>query len=318
VTAASRLVTVGEALVALTPPAVGPLRLATSLGVSIAGAEANVAIAVRRLGGEASWIGRVGADELGELIMTRLRGEGVDVSMAIRDPGAPTSLLLKERRTGDVVRVGYYRRSGPGSRLDPSDLDEDAIRAAGVLHVTGITPALSTSARACVRAAVEVARAAGVTVSLDFNHRQALWTAEAAAAELRDLTRLADVVFAGEAEAGLVVDEEGPAAQAAGLARLGPRQVVITRGPEGAAALIDGVPVTVAAHPVRVLDPVGAGDAFVGGYLAELLAGADAPARLATAARCGAFAVTVAGDWEGLPSRAELGLLDAGARDVVR
>ncbi len=317
-TSGSRLVTVGETLVALTPPAVGPLRLATSLGVSIAGAEANVAIAVRRLGAEASWIGRVGADELGELILTRLGGGRRRVE---RDPrprsadepapqGAPDR-RRRPRRLLPTLRAGVEARPlGPRRGRDP--------RRPGVLHVTGITPALSASARACVRAAVEIARAAGVPVSLDFNHRTALWTAEDAAAELRDLTRLADVVFAGEAEAGLVVDEDGPAAQAAALARLGPRQVVITRGPEGAAALIDGVPTTVAAHPVRVLDPVGAGDAFVGGYLAELLAGADASARLATAARCGAFAVTVAGDWEGLPSRAELGLLDAGARDVVR
>lgn len=312
------LVTVGEALVALTPPGVGPLRSAVSFGVGVAGAESNVAIAVRRLDGASTWIGRVGADELGELILTRLRGEGIDVSGAIRDPDAPTSLLIKERRTADVLRVSYYRRSGPGARLQPGDLDEAVIRSAGVLHVTGITPALSESARACVRAAIEIARAAGVLVSLDYNHRAALWTEADAARELRELTRLADVVFAGAAEAALVVDDDAPQAMAVALSRLGPTQVVVKLGAAGATAVIDGVPLDVAAHPVSVIDPVGAGDAFVGGYLAELLEGAEPAVRLATAARCGAFAVTVAGDWEGLPSRAELGLLDAGAVDVLR
>ena len=315
---AGGLVTVGETMVALTPPGIGPLRYAASLGISVAGAESNVAIAARRLGAPVAWIGRVGADELGELILTRLRGEGVDVSAAVRDPGAPTSLLLKERRTSDVVRVGYYRRGGPGARLRPSDLDEGAIRAAGILHVTGITPALSDSARSCVRAAVEIARGAGVPVSLDFNHRPALWSDEAAAAELGELTRLVDVVFAGADEAALVAGGGPPADQAAALARLGPRQVVITLGARGAVALVDGAPLVVAATPVSTVDAVGAGDAFVGGYLAELLAGADPPLRLATAARCGAFAVTVGGDWEGLPTRAELSLLDADAGNVLR
>lgn len=316
--AAGGLVTVGESLVALTPPGVGPLRSATSLRVGVAGAESNVAIAVRRLGANAAWIGRVGADELGELILSRLRGEDVDVSAAVRDPEAPTSLLIKERRTADVVRVSYYRRSGPGARLRPGDLDEDAIRAAGVLHVTGITPALSDSARACVHAAVEVARGAGVLVSLDFNHRAALWSDEDAGRELRWLTGSADVVFAGAAEATLVVDGDTPEALAASLARLGPSQVVVKLGSAGAVAVVEEVALAVSAHAVSVIDPVGAGDAFVGGYLAELLGGAEPAVRLATAARCGAFAVTVAGDWEGLPSRAELGLLDIGALDVLR
>src|SRR4030095_2281921 len=97
-------------------------------------------------------------------------------------PGAATSLMLKERRTAEMVRVLYYRRHGPGSRLRPDDLDPAQGAAGGVLHVTGITPALSESARATVDHAVELARVAGVPVSFDLNYRSALWAAGRAAA----------------------------------------------------------------------------------------------------------------------------------------
>ena len=311
------LVTVGETMVLLSATEVGRLRHASSLALGVAGAESNVAIGIRRLGVPATWIGRVGDDELGELVVARIRAEDVAVS-AVRDPEVPTSLMVKERRTAEVVRVTYYRRGGPGARLRPEDLDEQAIRAAGVLHVTGITPALGPSARETVHAAVDVARSAGVLVSLDFNYRSALWSAADAGRELRDLTARADIVFCGEDEAALVVDEPTPERQAAALAVLGPREAVLKRGAQGAVAQVAGAVLRQDAVPVRAVDAVGAGDAFVAGYLADLLAGADPQERLRTAAACGAFAVTVPGDWEGLPTRSELGLLRQAAGTVLR
>ena len=198
------LLAVGETMALLTAAEVGRLRHAGALTLGVAGAESNVAIGARRLGCPAAWVGRVGDDELGELVVSRIRAEGVDVGGVVRDPGAPTSLMLKERRTADLVRVLYYRRNGPGSRLHPDDLDPAQVAAAGVLHVTGITPALSDSARATVDHAVELARAAGVPVSFDLNYRSALWPPEEAAAVCRDLAARADVVFAGDDEAGLL------------------------------------------------------------------------------------------------------------------
>ena len=112
--------------------------------------------------------------------------------------------MVKSRRTSTVGRVTYYRRGSAGSRLEPADLPVDTLRAAGVLHVTGLTPALSPTARAATFAAVEEARAAGVPVSFDVNHRAALWADDEAAPVLTDLARRADVLFAGEDEAGLL------------------------------------------------------------------------------------------------------------------
>ncbi|HWH00975.1 MAG TPA: sugar kinase [Pilimelia sp.] len=310
-TPAPRLVTLGETMALLSSPRIGPLRHARSLDVGVGGAESNVAVGATRLGVRAAWIGRVGDDEFGRLVRGCLAAEGVDLRAVVTDPH-PTGIMIKTRRTATATDVRYYRAGSAGSRLCPDDLDADLIRAAGVLHVTGITPALSASAAAAVAAAVDLAGAAGVTVSLDLNYRRALWPPEAAGPALRGLVRRADLVFATEAEARLVVDGVDPVALARALAALGPRRVVVKRGAHGAVAVADDAVHTAPAHPVEAVDPVGAGDAFAAGYLAEELAGCDAAACLATATAAGAFAVTVSGDWEGLPERADLALLDAG------
>ena len=234
------LLAVGETMALLTAAEVGRLRHASSLTLGVAGAESNVAIGARRLGCPAAWVGRVGDDELGELVVSRIRAEGVDVAGVVRDPGAPTSLMLKERRTADMVRVLYYRRNGPGSRLQPGDLDPAQVAAAGVLHVTGITPALGDSARATVDHAVELARAAGVPVSFDLNYRSALWPPDQAAAVCRDLAARADIVFAGDDEAELLGLEGDPADLARGLAALAAGHAVVKLGERGAVAAVDG------------------------------------------------------------------------------
>ncbi len=164
----SDLVAIGEATALFSNPQVGRLRDARSLDVSIAGAEANVSIGFSRLGHSSSWIGRVGDDEFGHLIVKTLRAEGVDVSGVVTDEIRQTALMFKERSADNMVRVNYYRRGYAGSALEPDDLDTIMIESSRVLHVTGITLALSETSREAVRYAMEVARASGVIVSLRF------------------------------------------------------------------------------------------------------------------------------------------------------
>jgi 2-dehydro-3-deoxygluconokinase len=301
----------------LWPPEVGPLRHAPVLRLGVAGAESNLAVGAVRLGVPATWLGRVGDDEFGRLVTATLRGQGVTTT-AVVDPGAPTGLMVKERRTARATRVLYYRSGSAGSRLGPDDVDPAVITGARVLHVTGITPALSDSARAAVFAAVEEARGAGVTVSLDLNHRSALWSADEAGPVLRELVRRADVVSATEEEARLVVDAADDRALVAGLAALGPRHVLLKQGAAGSLSGIDDRLYRVPARTVTVVDPVGAGDAFGAGYLSGLCRGLDAEERLRLATTAGAFAVSVPGDWEGLPSLADLALLDQDPDAVAR
>jgi len=300
----SGLFTFGETMGLVAADGIGPLAHARSFSFGIGGAESNVAVGVARLGGEATWLGRVGPDSAGDLIIARLTAAGVR-TRARRDD-AFTGLMVRYRRSGAFAHVDYHRAGSAGSRLTPADIPAAEVTGASVLHVTGITPALSESARAAVFQAIEIAKSAGVTVSVDVNYRSKLWSRFDAAPVLRDLVARADIVFAGPEEAALFVD---PADPLTALAGLGPAEVVIKDGARGCEALIDGERHSVPALAVTVVDPVGAGDAFVAGYLAERMAGAAPAARLATAIAVGAFAVTVPGDCEGLPDRAELAAL---------
>jgi 2-dehydro-3-deoxygluconokinase len=312
------LVTLGEALALLTAPEPGPLRAASSLRLSMAGAECNVAIAMARLGHRAAWIGRVGDDELGLLISDRLRGERVDVAGLQVDPVAPTALMIKERRTPDVVRVSYYRKSSAGSRLCTDDVDPDVVRSAALLHVTGITPALSPRARDAVFGAVAVAQEAGVAVSFDVNFRSALWSVDEARPDLSALAPRSSVLFAGEEELGLVAEGDDMQSRVAALLAAGVTEVVVKRGRAGGIAFAADAVAEQPAVRLAVVDPVGAGDAFVGGYLSARLEGADLAGRLRRAVAVAAFAVASSGDWEGLPRRSELGLLELPDGTVLR
>ncbi|GIH21397.1 sugar kinase [Rugosimonospora africana] len=304
------VVTMGETMAMLSTPRIGLLRHAASLDLSSGGAESNLAIGLARLGHRVSWVGRVGADEFGALICRTLAAEGIDCR-SIVDPAAPTGLMIKARRTEAVTRVSYYRSGSAGSRLSPQDVDTALVSRARVLYLTGITPALSGTAREAVRYAIDVARRAGVLVCLSLNYRQALWSEQAAGAEFAELVTQADLVFASEAEARLVVGGDTVEDLAAELSALGPRQVLITRGARGALAYVDGEVLIAPAYPVSAVDPVGAGDAFAAGYLSATLDGMSIVDCLDRACLAGAFAVTVPGDWEGLPDRADLALLRA-------
>ncbi|GAA1580567.1 sugar kinase [Actinoplanes couchii] len=303
----SGLFTFGESMGIFVADGIGPVEHARGFTLGVAGAESNVAIGVARLGGSATWAGRLGPDAAGGLITTRLTAAGVRV-IKVTDT-AHTGLMIRYQRSAQFIQADYHRAGSAGSRLGPDDLPADEIRAAGIVHVTGITPALSASCRAAVFSAVEEARAAGVPVSVDVNYRSKLWSRTDAAPVLRDLVSRADVVFAGPDEAAIFVDSKDPVD---GLAGLGPSEVIVKDGARGCVALIDGARHEVPALPVTAVDPVGAGDAFVAGYLADRLAGVDAGQRLRTAIAAGAFAVTVPGDCEGLPDRAELGALSGG------
>ncbi|WP_305782422.1 sugar kinase [Symbioplanes lichenis] len=306
------LLTFGETMGLVGADGIGRLEHARAVTFGIGGTESNVAVGVARLGGPATWIGRAGPDATGDLIEYRLRAEGVD-AVVLRDT-AFTGLMVKHRRTAGLLHVDYHRAGSAGSRLSPADIPPDLVRTAALLHVTGITPALSATARATVFQAVETARDAGVPVSFDFNYRAKLWSRFDAAPVLRDLAARADIVFAGPDEAALVVEGSPTSA----LAAIGPREVIVKDGAHGCTALIDGEPHTVAALPVTVVDPVGAGDAFVAGYLADRLAGATPRQRLTTAIAAGAWAVTVPGDCENLATRADLATLTTATDNVAR
>ncbi len=301
-------ITLGESLGLVMGEPAAPLRAGSTVRFSFAGAESNVAIGLARLGHPVSFVTRVGDDSIGRMITETLRGEGVDVSGIVVDPAAHTALMIRQHRTADTLTVTYYRDGAAGSRLDPGDVPD--LAGARLLHVTGITPALSSSARDTVTAAVRTARAAGLVVSLDVNYRSLLWSAAAAGAALAPLLDAVDIVFGGDDELlALAQRDDGDVDLAVShLLQHRPSVVVRKRGSVGATAYGEFGVMERAALSVSAVDPVGAGDAFVAGFLSGLLDGVEPGGCLDRAVECGAFAVSVHGDWEGAPRRSELGM----------
>lgn len=304
--ARSGVVTFGETMALITSGNYGPLQHTKSLSLGIGGAESNVAIALSRLGEVATWIGKVGCDPFGDLVLREIQAEGVHV-IGLRDPGSPTGLMFKERRTATETRVWYYRVDSAGSHLGVADIAPNVIRTSAILHVTGISPALSAQMFALTEYAIGVAEEAGTIVSLDLNYRSKLWSPENARDAYRRLIPHADIVFGGNDEAAIALGrEDSPLGLAHGLVGMGASQAVVKLGPLGAVAVVDGEEHQHVAMPIEPIDTVGAGDAFVAGYLSEFLRGAPAPVRLSAGIMVASHVCLVPGDWEGLPRRDEL------------
>ena len=317
---ATEVVTLGECLASFVAADAGPLAEARGFTRHIAGAEANVAVGLARLGHAVAYIGRVGGDGFGTAILRALRGEGIDVRHLTIDDSARTGVMFRERRVLGAMDVVYHRAGSAGSRVTPEEVvravDDGVFEGIRWLHLTGITPALSDSARAATMRALEEGRRIGATVSLDVNLRRRLWSDEQAAPVLRDLASRVDVVFGSTDELALIagadLDSE-PEQLVAAVAATGPRTVVVKLGRDGALGR-DGE--TSTAQPgiavTDVVDPVGAGDAFCAGFIAGRLDGVDLTTALRMGNACGALAVAASGDQSGLPDRGELARLLAG------
>ena len=314
----SDLITLGEALAVLASTRPQPLQHAAHLDLRVAGAEMTVAIGNRRLGGTSTWMGRVATDALGERIVACLRSEGVDIESVVRDETHQTGLLLREQRTADTSRVIYYRSHSPGRYLTSADVDCEAVARARMLHVSGVTVALSDTASEAVFAAVEVAREAQVPVSLDCNYRANLWTEAEAGVALRALARQCTIVFASESELTLLTSPAGiPDMLDSAAAECGAPHMVATLGGRGAMSRADGVHYSARPRTITQVDPIGAGDSFVAGYLNAHLRGLDPDACLDVANACGAISASSYGDYEGAPTWQELASVFEGP-DVLR
>ncbi|WP_373297224.1 sugar kinase [Streptomyces pseudogriseolus] len=203
---------------------------------SIGGAESNVACALAAAGHTTRWVSRVGADGFGDHLVEAIGGYGVDVSHVRRDPDRPTGVYFRTAgdRADDAHEVAYYRAGSAASAMSPTGVDLDAVRAGRVLHLSGITAALSPDCLALMRE-LTAPRAGRPLISFDVNHRPGLWGEAYGPEVLLDLARGADIVFVGEDEAeeawGL---RGGPTAIREALPE--PTVLVVKQGAEGAVA----------------------------------------------------------------------------------
>jgi 2-dehydro-3-deoxygluconokinase len=253
------------------------------------------------------------------MIGRRLRAEGVATEHLVRDSGAPTGLLFRNLREFPPPEVVYRRNGSAGSRLAPDDVRAvlEELPPGTVVHVSGVTPALSESCRAAVLVLAETAHARELQLFVDVNYRTRLWSTDVAAPVLRNLVASASIVTASRPEAALLTGQDNAVDAAAALLGLGPRVAVIRDDTLGAVASMSShkAPIVVPSRIAqRAVDVVGAGDAFNAGLIASLLEHRSLHDAIASAHQCGAAVVGVIGDIEGLPTRREL----TSAADDVR
>jgi len=290
-------------MVVFVPDDAVPLVEARSFSSYIGGAESNVAVGLAALGTHVRWAGVLGDDPLGRRIARELSDAGVDVSVVGWSEAAHTGLYLKDPG-GQSTAVYYYRRDSAAATIDETIWSNSSLRTAAILHLTGVTAALSESARAAVRAAVVDRCSGAALVSFDVNHRPSLWPREDAGAELALLANAADLVFVGLDEAGALwgcrtVEDVRRRLPDAGT-------VVVKDGARGASACTGETEVFVPSLPVRVVEPVGAGDAFAAGFLRALLEGLDTRSCLRYGHLLAASALSVRGDTAPPPDQAAI------------
>lgn len=271
----------------------------------IGGDTLNCAVAAARQGARVAHIGALGDDRFGREIRALWDGEGIDHSSVHSDQTAATGLYIISHGPG-WHEFSYYRAGSASTRVTPDMLPEGVIAGAKMLHLSGISHAISDSAREASFTAMEIARAAGVTVSYDTNLRLKLWPLEQAREVIHRAACLSDIVLPGLDDARQLTGLSDAQDIARFYQGLGAKIVAITLGPEGALVLSESVCETVPGFKVRAVDATAAGDTFDGAFLAEMMCHND-PFKAARYANAAAALSTLGyGATTAMPTRAEV------------
>jgi len=277
---AYNLVTFGETMIRFSPPSFQRLEQTETLDALVGGAELNVAVTAQRLGLSATYVTRLTRNPLGRMIANRARGHGVDVShIAWTDEDRVGLYFVEFGASPRASSVLYDRRGSAMANIRPGEVDwEEVFRGAQVFHTTGITPALSPSAAEATKEAVRRAKEAGLLVSLDLNYRAKLWSQAEARRVMSDLVGQADVLITTEEDAERVfgikaasydkvaerLSREFDLAAVAITVRETPS---VWRNTWTAIVHAQGKIIRGPLYDIEIVDRVGAGDAFAGGFL---------------------------------------------------
>lgn len=316
------VVTFGETMVLFNPASLLPLEYVSDFHKQIGGAESNVAIGLKRQGHSVGWFSKLGDDPFGRYIQRFVRGEGVDTSACIYTDKAPTGIFFKEKKSPENMQVYYYRKNSAASLITPDDINEAYIQKAKILHITGITPALSETCKQATFTAIKLAKKHGLKIVFDPNLRLKLWEKEEAQKTFKEIALLSDVILPGLDEGTFMTGKTTPEEIAVELLGEKDKLVVIKLGSKGAyfytkdkSGYVNGFPVK------QVVDPVGAGDGFAAGIISGILREESIEQMVKRANAIGSIVVGVNGDVEGLPTNEEIQFLLSGnqaERDVER
>jgi 2-dehydro-3-deoxygluconokinase len=285
VTTPVEILSIGEAMVEFnqTGDAQGRMYLQ-----GFGGDTSNAAIAAARQGASVGYLSALGDDIYGHMLRELWRREGVDDSDVTTDPSAFTAIYFVTH--GAVGhQFSFFRKGSAASRMTAAAVPRRRIASAKVLHLSGISLAISDSACDACYAAIDAARAAGVRVSFDTNLRLKLWSVDRARAVMSDVIGRCDICLPSYDDIVAISGLTDPDALVDHCLRLGAKTVALKLGADGALVADAKQRIRVAAHPCNPVDATGAGDAFAGAFLARLVDGDD----LGTAGRYAAVAAAL-------------------------
>jgi 2-dehydro-3-deoxygluconokinase len=276
----SDLLAIGEALVELNQPKDG-----APFVQGFGGDTSNAMIAAARLGADAAYFTGIGADRFGQALTELWLNEGVDASRIVVNGGAHTGLYFVTH-SDKGHEFSYMRAGSAASRISETDLPVDRIRATKILHISGISQAISSSATDAAFAAIDIAHDAKQLVSYDPNLRLKLWPLRRARAIIHEAMRACDIALPGLDDAEHLTGLRDPDAIASFYLDLGARVVVVKMGRGGALAATPKDRERIYSHGVKAVDATGAGDCFDGAFLTEYVRHGDpfAAARFANVA----------------------------------
>jgi 2-dehydro-3-deoxygluconokinase len=314
------LVAFGESMLRYSPPGQERIEMASELEIRIAGAESNVAATAARLGADACWISKLPDSPLGRKVAADLHHVGLDTDVVWAEEGRQGTYYIEQAGAPRGTNVVYDRADAAVTTATPEELPTDRVEAAETFHTTGITPALSATLAETTENLLTRAREASTTTTFDVNYRSKLWSPAEARDCLTDLFPLVDVLVVGQADAATVLDREAAPEQLAEnlAADYGFETVILTLGDEGALANHDGETTRQGAFPADTHDPIGTGDAFVGGFLARRLDGETVPAAMEYGAATAALKRTIPGDVAVVTSAEVESVIEAGGEEISR
>lgn len=263
------IIAIGEPLYELNQP-----RGADHFIPGFGGDTSNAMIAAARSGADTGYFTAIGADRFGEALIALWARESVDASRVVVNGGAHTGLYFVTHGPNGH-EFSYLRAGSAASRLTEADIPFDYVASARILHVSGISQAISSSAADAVFAAIDIAKRGETMVSYDTNLRLKLWPLTRAQAVIHAAMREADIALPGLDDARLLTGLDAPGAIADFYLRLGAKIVALTLGPQGALVATDKRRETIASITVEAVDATGAGDAFDGAFLAEYVRTGD-------------------------------------------
>jgi 2-dehydro-3-deoxygluconokinase len=275
------VVTFGETMLRLSPPGYQKLEQAQSVELHIGGSESNVAVGLARLGLQTAWFSALTDNGLGRYIESGIAAQGVDTSHVLWMPtGRVGTYWIEQSVPPRSSRVIYDRSYTAISQMQPEHLPDDLFKPgrARLLHVSGITPALSPNAAETTLEAVERAKQVGWKVSFDINYRAKLWDTESAREWCIRFMERADIIFSPFRDVQVIFTDDVSSTDSVQTALhhfhecYPSAMIIFTTGASGAVACdANGVIVSAAGREATPLDRIGAGDAFIAAVLSQIV-----------------------------------------------